>query len=199
MNKPFERMGAEGLSSSKFYLDVSVASGFFCDLALIDQVDNGDDLEEESLEVGAGGTILLPPRFQPTPGPVAGDDKTDLQGENSEVAEKHKIESGDKRAKREYAKSALERPRHIDAEEWERFLSDWTAFETMKEDLIREGYEGKWVAVYDGKRVASDGDRGSLRRRVSKKYRGIPVYIGGCGVREPDLAEFGSLGAGFLP
>ena len=59
-------------------------------------------------------------------------------------------------------------------EEWEE---NRRAFWRMHSELLSQGYEGKWVAVYQGKVVDVDEDCGALVRRVREKFGYVPVYI----------------------
>jgi hypothetical protein len=59
-------------------------------------------------------------------------------------------------------------------EEWEE---NRRAFWRMHSQLLAQGYEGKWVAVYQGKVVDSDVDRKALIKRVFAKYGFVPAYF----------------------
>ncbi|MFN3423000.1 MAG: DUF5678 domain-containing protein, partial [Armatimonadota bacterium] len=59
-------------------------------------------------------------------------------------------------------------------EEWEE---NRRAFWRMHSELLAKGYEGKWVAVYQGKVVDSDADRKALIKRVFAQYGIVPAYF----------------------
>jgi hypothetical protein len=59
-------------------------------------------------------------------------------------------------------------------EEWEE---NRRAFWRMHAELLAQGYEGKWVAVYQGKVVDVDEDETALIERVLQRFGEVPVYI----------------------
>lgn len=59
-------------------------------------------------------------------------------------------------------------------EEWEE---NRRAFWRMHSELLAKGYEGKWVAVYQGKVVDADEEERVLLKRVREKFGYVPVYI----------------------
>jgi len=59
-------------------------------------------------------------------------------------------------------------------EEWEE---NRRAFWRMHSQLLAQGYEGKWVAVYQGKVVDVDEDETALIERVFRRFGEVPVYI----------------------
>ncbi|MCS7186589.1 MAG: DUF5678 domain-containing protein [Armatimonadota bacterium] len=59
-------------------------------------------------------------------------------------------------------------------EEWEE---NRRAFWRMHSELSAQGYEGKWVAIYQGKVVDSDESADTLLKRVREKFGCVPVYI----------------------
>lgn len=58
--------------------------------------------------------------------------------------------------------------------EWEE---NRRAFWRMHSELLAKGYEGKWVAVYQGRVVDSDEEVEILLKRVREKFGYVPVYI----------------------
>ncbi|MCX7969583.1 MAG: DUF5678 domain-containing protein [Armatimonadetes bacterium] len=59
-------------------------------------------------------------------------------------------------------------------EEWEE---NRRAFWRMHSELLAQGYEGKWVAIYQGRVVDSDFDRKALIKRVFAKFGVVPAYF----------------------
>lgn len=56
------------------------------------------------------------------------------------------------------------------------FEAEATAFDRLRSSLL-EQFKGQYVAVYQGKVVASGGDRFELLRQVHQEFGPIPCYI----------------------
>ena len=59
-------------------------------------------------------------------------------------------------------------------EEWEE---NRRAFWRMHSELLAQGYEGKWVAIHQGRVVDSDKNADTLLKRVRERFGYVPVYI----------------------
>lgn len=91
------------------------------------------------------------------------------------------------------------RPAVCSDEEWAQFLQDRKTLMVGSQDPeFRSKYSGKHVAVYEGKVVDYDSDRGDLIDRIGNRYGSTPVYVGRVGIDYPRIAPISSLGGGFV-
>ena len=71
----------------------------------------------------------------------------------------------------------------------------------MKEELVRNGYDGKWVAIYAGEVVDSGYDKRKLFMKIGRRYKGESVYMNRCSSepKHPGPRILGSLELGLIP
>jgi Family of unknown function (DUF5678) len=69
----------------------------------------------------------------------------------------------------------LQRPAHSRAED-SRFAGERRAFWAIHAELLR-AYEGKYVAILNGKVVDCDEDKRALAKRLYRQYGYQPMYV----------------------
>lgn len=63
---------------------------------------------------------------------------------------------------------------YIEKIEWEKLSQEMSAFEAMRDELLEE-YEGKYVAIHQGKVVGVDSDLSALHIRIYYELGSTPV------------------------
>jgi len=65
---------------------------------------------------------------------------------------------------------------YIDKLEWEKLSREMKAFEAMLDELLQE-YEGKYVAIHQGKVIGVDDDLSTLHNRIYYEMGSVPVLF----------------------
>lgn len=65
---------------------------------------------------------------------------------------------------------------YIEKLEWEKLSWEMKAFEAMLDELIEE-YEGKYVAIHQGKVIGVDDDLSTLHNRIYYEMGSVPVLF----------------------
>ena len=65
---------------------------------------------------------------------------------------------------------------YIEKLEWEKLSREMRAFESMHDDLLKE-YEGKYVAIHDGKVIGVDDNLSALHNRIYYEIGSVPVLF----------------------
>ena len=77
------------------------------------------------------------------------------------------------------------RPLNVNDEKWQQYLSDRKIFHRrINENQVRQGFEGYYIAVYEGKVVGKDRNVDALIERLCEEYGDNEIYIGECGLGE---------------
>ena len=92
--------------------------------------------------------------------------KGKLREEGTTMAEQEAIYSVDLHLSHEADKSAQD----------DRFAAERQAFWSMHSQLL-ERYEGKYVAILNGKVVDSDADKRALAQRLYRQFGYQPIYV----------------------